>query len=83
MLAYINPFPHPTAFLRLFTLNVRKSVKSRARVMVDSSIRIYVKFWVEIPCPTFEFVIFFYCGCILCAARDPWFTVAVKGGRVT
>jgi hypothetical protein len=26
---------------------------------------------------------FFDCWCILCAARDPWFTVAVQGERVT
>jgi hypothetical protein len=47
---------------RFFTLNVRKSVNSWDRVMFDSNIRIYVKFCIEILCPTFEFVILLTVG---------------------
>ena len=47
---------------RFFTLNVRKSVNSWIQTKVDGNIRIYVKFCIEILCPSFEFVMLFTVG---------------------
>ena len=47
---------------RFSTLNVRKSVNSWARVIFNSNILIYVKFCIEILCPTFEFMILLTVG---------------------
>ena len=47
---------------RFFTLNVRKSVNSWIQTKVDGNIRIYVKFYIEILCPSLEFVMLFTVG---------------------